>query len=156
MTKKLQRLVLKLSMFDPAEPRHLRGSGIHLRKLGSGCFRDTYLVKGYDVVLKFPQGQQVSNVVHSSEEIRQINRILKLKTLSKLRPLCPKIYYKNDFGVVAMERCWLTGISGDQIDYAIDFVTDLFGPENHDVNRGNIGRTRRGALKILDFGYLEG
>lgn len=67
-----------------------------LKKVGDGLFRNVYAID--DLVVKVPKKSNLktdhtSNLYHARAEVRQINRIRKMKKYKLLRSFLPEIYY---------------------------------------------------------------
>ena len=98
----IRTVIARIIRNRPTSPQAFRDSGIKLRYLDEGVFRQVFKISGCPLVVKFPlEGEIADGVQHSASEVNRVKRLSKIK---ELVPHLPKIHYhdrKN--GVLIMQ-----------------------------------------------------
>jgi hypothetical protein len=161
--------VIKLfKKHKPIKPDEIKPylSGLKLRKVGSGAFRDVYRIGTLNLVAKFPKTyisdfDYEDNVSHALHEIKLIKKIKKFKKYLALKPFLTKLHYANTKnGVIVTDYC--PAIRPSAIGTAVsNIINPLFetvlkrkNGEDMDIHEYNIGRTHDGFFKVIDLGMI--
>lgn len=146
----------------PRSPKDLQQLGYHLRYLGCGCFRQTFLVKEVGVVIKFPMMTNLrENIWHSRYEAKTLKRINTQHKFTALRRYMPTVHlYDPRTGVLIVQnykRCRYSDASRQFSTIIEGMVTDLFPNLRYelDLGAGNLGRNEVGQFVVLDLGIIE-
>lgn len=103
-----QQALRKIKRHQPTSPDDFRALGLLGRFVGAGVFRETYRIRGTNLIVKFPLDEAPKDKpadytcgrVHTRTEVK---RIAKLSTIPVLRPHLPKVWYADlKHGVVVM------------------------------------------------------
>jgi hypothetical protein len=130
--------------------------GLILKKLGKGCSRIVYYIRGYDLVVKIPLGDKSSRR-HAAQEHKAYSRIAnkKVKKYNILKKYLPEIYCYTEDGVILMKKYKRLGGYRDTPELRrVSATANFLFPENGDTDTywENLGRDSKGNLVILDFG----
>ncbi len=131
--------------------------GLRLRKIGEGCSRIAYSIRGYNLVVKIP-GDFKSARRHARQEYKAYKRIKneRVKKYKPLRKYLPVIHCCTKDGVILMDRykpCgW--GRKDTKDSREVRRHADYLFPDNEgtDIGGENLGRDENGNIRILDFG----
>jgi hypothetical protein len=152
--------------FNKNEPEMIddvRNLGFKLKHLGSGLFRDAYLLKGHELIVKVPQDDGYCgwnmNFLHTKKEIANIKRIKRNKKYRPLWRYLPRIhYYNKESGLVLMERYYeiKNWKLADQITTMLsNLVDDLLGSDSdNDIHSQNVFITQDESPVLIDLGYF--
>lgn len=135
-------------------------TGRALSLLGSGWRRETYRIKGTELVVKFPMqfvelpSEAAVCIRHARAEMRIITNILRRKSLRHLRRFVPKVFYfDHKTGVMVVERLFTKPKPSADVQAIIyRMVQDTFNSHRALDIDCNIGRDSRGNYKVIDFG----
>src|SRR5208283_4979132 len=103
-----QEALRKIRTHRPTSLNEFKTLGLLGRYIGSGVFRESFHVRGTNLVVKFPLNESWSDkkpkyksgIAHSRTEMR---RFKKLRRIKALRSHLPKIwYYDQGHGIVIM------------------------------------------------------
>jgi len=136
--------------------------GLRLTAIGSGCSRNVYAIRGYNLVVKIPfgddKGELKSARRHAMQEYKAYRRIAneRIKKYKPLRKYLPEIHCHTKDGLILMDKYKVVGY-GKKYEKEIQEIrrhANYLFPENDgtDMYGENIGRDAEGNLVILDFG----
>lgn len=143
----------------------LRKYGIPYKKIGSGSFREAFVIFPKNInerfVIKFPikhTKRPEDNISHAQVEIKAIRKIESIKKLAFLRRFLPTILYSNfKTGVIAMQyylKC--KDNEAEIVAYTLSMAYEGLYPErSSDFESYNIMKNSFGDYKIVDLGLLE-
>lgn len=142
--------------------KDLRSLDIPHRKVGSGAFRDSFVIfpnnKKERFVIKFPITKTTPqmNVCHSQNELNAIKKISTTTKLAFLRNFLPTVLYSNyRKGIIAMEyyyRCR----EASQIAYVLERAyAGLYPARDVDIEYYNVRETKDGEYRLIDLGCFE-
>ena len=164
----VEEVVKLFKKHNPATPEEARKlTGLKLKYLGEGCFRDAYRIKGTDLVVKFPLWGEYEGIDHSCSEIDTVKKVKRMAKYKPLRMFLPEFYYTDyGTGVIIMEYCKKLGYGREKIADLIDsFVSSILGCDRYgsDMHYNNIGvkvtedewGCKTTEYKIIDFGIFE-
>jgi len=149
-----------IKKFEPKTREEFSDFGLKLKSIGSGAFRRTFQIVGYNVVVKLPYLDSNFNfsecdIDHSRTEWNAYKNLSKKKKYAKLRPFLPKIYCCTKNGIILMKKYSKTRgerrVLKSKHKALLDTIYNTFG-HSCDVYWQNIGLTGAGKLKIFDFG----
>lgn len=157
-----------IKKFEPMTPEQFADFGLKLKSIGSGAFRRTYEIVGYDLVVKIPlayrdwNGTSYSlnlsqdNVAHSKTEWNAYRSIKKKKKYKALRPFLSKIYSCSKKGIILMKKYKSHNRRKRQfkpILKDIQHVLDnVMSGDWCDIHWFNVAVTNKERLVIIDFG----
>jgi hypothetical protein len=130
-----------------------------LKRLGSGAFREAYLINNAAVV-KFPIGDHESNLYHSQKEIAMIRKINNKAKYRALRPFLPKVYYTDyRHGILIVERCYklkagIPYIVADIIGKVFEAIINQTS-WSADIEYYNVMENAEGEYRLIDLGLLR-
>ncbi len=145
-----------LKHYRPKTLEEFKEFGLTLLSCGKGCSRDVYKLRGYNLVVKIPNGL-VSSIRHSAQEMKAYHLIRTRKKYRELRKYLPKIHQSTKDGVILMDyykKCDYGEKDSKEIR-RIRQISDYLFPKNEngtDMYGENLGRDAKGRLHILDFG----
>jgi len=162
----ISAVVALLEQHRPRTAGQAEGLGIRMRLLRRGCFRETFLVKGLPVVLKFPFMRKdgykgaLMDVWHGRREIAAYQRIETDPLCKPLRRYMPRLYYSDyQTGVVAMHRYFVrqgVGLYDSYLVAAIKgLVNDCLASRSDDISGDNVLVDARGRIRIVDLGLTS-
>ena len=168
--RKLEKFLNILRDNVPTKPFHLDTMGIPYKEIGSGSFRETFWLKGYHAVIKFPMSDtglsfrdDESCLAHAQHEIEAFERIRNSRTA--IKEFLPVIYYQDyDNGVIVMERYKTNWQSASNTERSLVISKQAYAigekirkyfriPELHsDYSGDNLGLDKQGNFHIVDLG----
>lgn len=158
-----KRAVELLQKYHPTTVREvLRWCGFPLHFVQSGGYRDVYKILESDLVLKIPkvdcQDEGETGFMHALHEYHSLKRILRYKKkYEHLQPYMPEFFFfDNRTGISLMREYKVIPFQyGDNTLHAKmeKLVSAVTGVQCPDVYQyGNLGRDKKGNVKLLDLG----
>jgi ribosomal 50S subunit-associated protein YjgA (DUF615 family) len=156
-----------VALFKKHKPNTAKAAtklGLKLQALGSGLYRRVYVIRGYDLVVKFNAGEDDGE--HAAQEVKTVWRVLRYKKYASIRKYMPKIYYFDKKTGTTLVKKYETfredfvesGLNA-KFDVIEDKVMQLFPDGCCDLHGGNFGaeytKTGRQVIKIIDLGLCE-
>lgn len=156
-------VVALLKQHHPRTAKEAEGLGIKIHLLRSGCFRESFLVKGIPVVLKFPFMQKggfkgsLLEIWHGRREIAAYLRIETDPLCKPLRRYMPRLYYTDyQTGVVAMHKYFVRqGVALYLEAVMTALVRDCLNSRSYDIEGDNVLVDKRGQLRLVDLGLTS-
>lgn len=151
MRRKIIRILKK---HKPQTVRQLTRRGVPLKFLASGCFRRTYAVVGFSLVLKFAKDSED----HTLAEMRAYERIKRLKKWLPMRRYLPSIYYVSPDGRWLLMRQYPTPCKRAKYEVALDVIERLtkdLGKKHGDLHNENARLDDNKNIKLIDLGLLK-
>ena len=97
-----QEALRKIRRHRPISPKGFKSLGLLGAYIGGGVFRETFRIKGTNLIVKFPLNEAESGIGHMRTEMR---RLAKINQVKALRPHLPKVwYYDKSYGIIVMTR----------------------------------------------------
>ena len=145
----------------PRTPEEFRKTGIKLRYIDHGVFREVYKVQGCPLVVKFPLNEDQDfddGVQHSMSEVR---RIARLSRIQELKPHLPRIFYHDkENGVLVMryypkmEKDRAVELLGAIVKKLVSKIARVQMSDIHSDNiRHQKDASATGRLVFVDCGY---
>jgi len=103
-----QEALRKIKTYRPTSLKEFKTLGLLGRYVGSGVFRESFRIRGTNLIVKFPLNESrhgrtpvyKSGIAHSRAEMRRVHKLKKIKAL---RAHLPKVwYYDKTHGIVVM------------------------------------------------------
>jgi len=164
--KSVEELHQLLIENEPLSLNKLKDLRLKPKHIASGAYRNIYRLKGTEFIVKIPKG--TDGLAHSLVEIKTIRQILRFKRKYKLlQEYIPFVLYDDlQTGIIVMEYYKALedydeyGRIADAIQLLVrNLIYSLWPPSitrwSIDIHEGNIGLTKEGGFKIIDFGYFN-
>jgi hypothetical protein len=162
-----QEALRKIRTQRPTSLKEFKTLGLLGRYIASGVFRESFRIKGTNLIVKFPLNESESDkkpeyrsgIAHTRTEMRRLKKLMRIRAL---RSHLPKVwYYDQSHGVVVMtyyanfdgyDACDKIELLGKVINklmrqYAHTAMNDIQG----DNTRMAGGKNKR--LIFVDLGY---
>jgi len=149
-----EQIIKKIKTVRPVNVTQLRRI-CKLKRMGSGAFRRAYSIIKTDAIVKFSFG--ADGISHTQDEIKNIRKIKTVKRFQRFKKYLPKIYYWDEtYGVIIMEQIQMN-VTEDQASKIKAKFEKMFPKGGFtDLHKRNVGRNKKGQIKVIDFGVIGG
>ena len=163
-----QEALRKIRTHQPTSLKNFKALGLLGKYVGSGVFRESYRIKGTNLIVKFPlydamserKSAYESGIAHTRTEVR---RFYKLRCVKALRSHLPKIWYFDlRHGIVVMTHYAKFGGYGgwNKIELLGKIINKLIRQYAHttmnDIHGDNTrmaGENFNKRIVFVDLGY---